>query len=43
MAQVAAAGVNVYKPEAWLLTGVGDQVPGIPLLDVVGNTGAELP
>jgi hypothetical protein len=26
-----------------LLTNAGDQVPVIPLLDVVGNTGAEVP
>lgn len=43
IAQVLAAGVNVYKPEAWLLTAAGDHVPGIPLLEVVAKTGAGLP
>ena len=35
-----ASGVNVYVPVVVLSTVAGDQVPVIPLIDVVGNTGA---
>jgi len=38
-----ASGVNVYVPLAVLLTTAGDQVPEIPLSDVVGNVGATDP
>ena len=38
-----AAGVNVYVPVFVLLTVEGLHVPGTPLLDVVGNTGAADP
>ena len=38
-----ASGVKVYVPLAVLLTTAGDQVPVIPLSDVVGNTGAVVP
>jgi len=38
-----ASGVNVYVPLTVLLTTAGDQVPVIPLIDVVGNTGDALP
>jgi hypothetical protein len=38
-----ASGVNVYVPLTVLLTTAGDQVPVIPLSDVVGNTGTAVP
>jgi len=38
-----ASGVNVYVPLVILLTTAGDQVPVIPLSDVVGNIGAAVP
>jgi len=38
-----ASGVNVYVPLTVLLTTAGDQVPVMPLIDVVGNTGAAVP
>jgi hypothetical protein len=38
-----ASGVNVYVPLAVLLTAAGDQVPVMPLVDVVGNVGATEP
>ena len=38
-----ASGVNVYVPLTVLLTTAGDQVPVIPLSDVVGNVGATDP
>jgi hypothetical protein len=38
-----AAGVNVYVPEAVLLTVAGFQLPLIPLEDVAGNAGTEFP
>ena len=34
-----AVGVNVYVAEFWLLTTAGLQVPVIPFVDEVGNTG----
>ena len=42
-AQAPTAGVKVYVPLAVLLTNAGDQLPEIPLLDVVGKTGATSP
>ena len=38
-----ASGVNVYVPLDVLLTTAGDQVPVMPLSDVVGNIGATVP
>ena len=38
-----ASGVNVYVPLMVLFTTAGDQVPVIPLSDIVGSTGAEVP
>jgi hypothetical protein len=38
-----ASGVNVYVPFTVLLTIAGVHVPVIPLIDVVGNTGAAVP
>lgn len=38
-----AFAVNVYEPEAVLLTVAGFHVPVIPLEEVVGKTGALLP
>jgi hypothetical protein len=38
-----AVGVNVYVPVLVLLTVAGLQVPLIPLVEVVGNTGAVAP
>ena len=35
--------MNVYVPEFWLSTVVGDQVPVILLLDVVGKAGTVPP
>ena len=43
VAHCPASGVNVYVPLVILLTTAGDQVPVIPLSDVVGNTGAAVP
>lgn len=43
VAQKLPFGVNVYVPEAVLLTVAGDHVPVIPLVDVAGNTGAVEP
>lgn len=40
VAQNPASGVNVYVPEAVLLTTAGDQVPATPSLEVDGNVGA---
>ena len=40
VAQRPAVGVNVYDPVEVLLTTDGDHVPVMPLLEVVGNTGA---
>ena len=42
-AHCPASGVKVYVPLAVLLTVAGDHVPDIPLMDVVGNTGAVAP
>lgn len=36
-------GVNVYVPDVWLLTVDGLHVPVIPLVDVAGNTGTDVP
>jgi hypothetical protein len=38
-----AVGVKVYVPLVVLLTTAGDQVPVMPLVDVIGNTGATEP
>lgn len=38
-----ASGVNVYVPEVVLLTVAGLHVPVMPLVEVVGNTGAAEP
>ena len=38
-----AGGVNVYVPVVVLSTGKGAHVPVIPLVDVVGKTGAAAP
>jgi hypothetical protein len=38
-----ASGVKVYVPLTVLLTTAGDQVPVMPLSDVVGNVGAVVP
>lgn len=38
-----ASGVNVYVPDAVLLTVAGLHVPVMPLLDTVGSTGAVVP
>ena len=35
--------MNVYVPEFWLSTAEGDQVPVIPLFDVVTNEGIPAP
>jgi hypothetical protein len=43
VAQSPVVGVNVYVPLAVLLTAAGLQVPVMPLVDVVGKTGAVLP
>jgi hypothetical protein len=43
VAHCPASGVNVYVPLKVLLTTAGDQVPVMPLIDVVGNTGAVVP
>ena len=43
VAHCPAAGVNVYVPVAVLSTVAGDHVPGIPLFDVGGSTGAADP
>ena len=43
VAQCPAAGVNVYVPVVVLSTVDGDHVPVIPLLEVVGRTGAADP
>ena len=43
VAHCPASGVNVYVPLAVLFTTAGDQVPVMPLSDVVGNTGAAVP
>ena len=40
LAHNPAVGVNVYVAEVVLLTVAGDHVPLIPLLEVVGKTGA---
>ena len=42
-AQIPAAGVKVYVPEAVLFTTEGFQVPLIPFVDVVGNAGTVPP
>ena len=43
VAHSLAAGVNVYVPDAVLLTVAGDQVPEILLIEVVGSVGAVVP
>jgi hypothetical protein len=43
IAQRPAAGVNVYEPDALLLTVAGLHVPVTPLSDVFGNVGTEPP
>jgi hypothetical protein len=43
LAQSPTVGVKVYVPLAVLFTVAGLQVPVIPLLDVVGKTGAVAP
>lgn len=43
IAHCPASGVNEYVPLTVLLTTAGDQLPVIPLVDVVGNTGAKVP
>jgi hypothetical protein len=43
LAQSPTVGVNVYVPLVVLLTVAGLQVPVIPLVDVVGKTGAVAP
>jgi hypothetical protein len=43
VAQSPTVGVKVYVPLAVLLTVAGLQVPVIPLVDVVGKTGAVAP
>ena len=43
LAQSPAVGVKVYVPLAVLLTVDGLQLPVIPLVDVVGKTGAVVP
>jgi hypothetical protein len=43
LAQSPTVGVKVYVPLAVLLTVAGLQVPVIPLVDVVGKTGAVAP
>ena len=43
VAHCPASGVNVYVVVAVLLTVAGFQVPVIPLLEVVGRTGAASP
>jgi hypothetical protein len=43
LAQSPTVGVNVYVPLAVLLTVTGLHVPVIPLLEVVGKTGAVAP
>jgi hypothetical protein len=43
VAHCPALGVNVYMPEAVLLTVAGLQVPGILLREVSGNIGATAP
>jgi hypothetical protein len=43
LAQSPTVGVNVYVALAVLLTVAGLQVPVIPLVDVVGKTGAVAP
>ena len=43
VAHCPASGVNVYVPLVVLLTTAGDQVPVMPLSEVVGNTGAAVP
>ena len=43
VAHCPAVGVNVYVPVVVLLTVAGFQVPVMPLLDVVGSTGAAEP
>ena len=43
VAQAPALGVKVYVPLLVLLTKAGDQVPSMPLVEVVGNVGAVLP
>lgn len=42
-AHCPAPGVNIYVPVFWLSTAVGDQVPVIPLLDMVGRPGTFCP
>jgi hypothetical protein len=42
-AHCAADGVNVYVPDAVLLTVAGLQLPVIPFVDVPGNAGTEPP
>jgi hypothetical protein len=43
VAQSPTVGVNVYVPLVVLLTVAGLQVPVIPLVDVLGKTGAVAP
>jgi len=43
VAHCPASGVKVYVPLTVLLTTAGVQVPVMPLIDVVGNTGAAVP
>jgi hypothetical protein len=43
VAHCPASGVNVYVPEVVLLTVAGLQVPVMPSVEVVGNTGAVAP
>ena len=42
-AHCPAAGVNVYVPDAVLLTVAGFQVPAMPLVEVAGNIGGTEP
>ncbi len=39
VAHIPAVGVNVYVPEAWLLTTAGFHVPVMLLTDVFGKVG----
>ena len=42
-AHCPASGVNVYVPDAVLLTAAGDHVPVMPLVDVAGKAGTVPP
>ena len=43
VAQTPVAGVKVYTAEAWLFIVAGLQVPAIPLSELEGKVGTELP